>query len=150
MTPMEQAAHERAEYCAGLRGLAELLETHPDIPLPYTGDLSPLSWILASGDDQRAILAAIARALPGKVDKRVRGDAFDLHGSIRGLRVGVIADRDEVCVRKVVGTEQVTRTIPDPSVEVPMVEVTETVDRIEWECTPLLAPPAALTPESTR
>jgi len=131
----------RDEYVTGLRMLADLLDNNPNIPLPYTGreKHTGLLWILH--DDQRATLAAIAKALPGKVEKsvRVKDGAFDLIGQLAGFHVKAIANRDEVCTRVVVGTETITKKVPDPSVTVPEVEVTETVERIDWICTPLLA-----------
>lgn len=132
------APDPRAEYTLGLRMLADLLDTNPDIPLPYHGNGTALLWIIVSEKDQKATLAAIARALPGKVTKDVRDGSFDLKGQLAGLLVQVIAQRDEVCTRVVTGTETVTKTIPDPDVEVPLVEVTETVEQVEWICGPLL------------
>lgn len=133
---------DRVDYIDGLRQLADLLQENPDIPVPYDGSAASINWILLPREDQKGILAAIARALPGKVEKRVRGDAFDLVGRLAGLHVKVIADRDEVCARVVTGTETVTKTIPDPDVKVPLVTVTETVETVEWVCGSLLAPGA--------
>jgi hypothetical protein len=129
----------RADYIAGLRQLADLLEQRDDLPLPYTGTGSELLFILHRNDDQRALLAAFARAFPGRIEKRVRGEDFDLKASLRGLRVQVIADRNEVCERIVTGTDTVTKEVPDPTVQVPLVEVTETVEHVEWVCRPLLS-----------
>lgn len=132
---------DRVDYIDGLRQLADLLQENPEVPLPYTGsdNHGRLNWILVTGDNQRAQLAAIARALPGKVEKGVRGDSFDLKGQLAGLHVQAIADRDEVCTRVVTGTSEVTKTIPDPDVQVPLVTVTETVETVEWVCGSLLA-----------
>ncbi|HET6291734.1 MAG TPA: hypothetical protein VFG33_00115, partial [Kribbella sp.] len=55
------------------------------------------------------------------------------------IEVHVGAYRDQVCERVVTGTREVTKTVPDPSVVVPDVEVTETVEDVEWICGPLLA-----------
>lgn len=130
----------RDGYIAGLRTLADLLDQNPDLPLPYNGSSSALLWIIG-GSDQRATLSAVARAIPGVKTKGVRGDYFDVCGQIEGLRVQVIADRDQVCERVVVGTETVTREVPDP--DVPMVTVTEIVEQVEWRCRPLLSPAVA-------
>lgn len=130
---------DRVDYIDGLRQLADLLAENPDLPLPYHGNGGELLWIIVNDPNQRATLAALARALPGKVKKGVRGDAFDLNGQLAGLRVQVIARRDEVCERRVIGTETVTKSVPDPSVQVPLVEVTETVETVEWVCGSLLA-----------
>lgn len=130
---------DRVDYIDGLRQLADLLQENPELPLPYHGNASELLWIIVCDPNQRATLAAIARALPGKVDKDVRGDAFDLKGNLAGLKVQVVARRDEVCERRVIGTETVTKSVPDPTVVVPLVEVTETVETVEWVCGSLLA-----------
>jgi hypothetical protein len=128
---------DRSQYIAGLRELADLLEQHEELELPYSGYRSAMSVIPA--DNQLEQVAAWARALPGRVEKRVRSGYFDIDGNLAGLKITVIADRDKVCERVVVGTETVTRTVPDPDVEVPLVEVTEQVERVEWRCLPLLA-----------
>lgn len=132
----------RSGYTAGLRALADLLDAHPEIPLPYTGSKhSGLLWILQSEDDQRPILRKLARLLPGLIEKGYRGTDFDLKGSLDGLHLHVIADRDSVCERVVTGTREVTREVPDPVAlaAVPTTVVTETVEDVEWRCAPLLS-----------
>lgn len=130
---------DRAEYTAGLRALADLLEANPHLRLPYYGSTVPLPVIVVSGDDQPRECADWARALPGLVTKDASDDYFSLLGSLRGLRMSVTAYRDRVCTRTVTGTEDVTRRVPDPAVQVPMVEITETVETVVWECEPILA-----------
>lgn len=138
--PADSVADERAEYTAGLRALADLLDASPRLRLPYSGIASPLLVMTMSGGDQRRECADWVRVLQDG-QKSVRGDAFDVQGRLRGLHICVIANRDKVCTRRVVGTEQVTRTVPDPAA--PPVEVTETVERVEWDCQPLLRPVSA-------
>jgi hypothetical protein len=137
---MQPTSEQRSEYVAGLRALADLLETNADVPLPFDGDADEIKWITVTGENQRAVVAAIVRALPGLVQKKPRGDVIDFVGKIHGLRLCVIANRDEVCTRRVVGTREVTKTVPDPSVAVPLVEVTETEEIVEWTCGSLLGP----------
>lgn len=136
----------RAHQIAGIRELADWLESHPDIPIPY--DLSGRSeysnvLIHASGsEDQSAVIAAVARALPGQVTKDVYDNdrMFDITGRLPGgIYVKAIAERVEVCERVVTGTREVTRTIPDPMVTIPTIEVTETVEDVEWRCGSILA-----------
>jgi hypothetical protein len=131
----------RAAYVSGLRKLADILERHPEVELPYTGTNGELTWILTGDSGHKAQQAAIARALPGTVRKGVRGDAFDLRGENDGLGVLVIADRDEVCERVVVGTETVTEERPDPEAlaALPTVTVTEEREVVEWRCGSLLS-----------
>lgn len=140
-------ARTRAEQLDAILELAVWLEANPDIPLPHnlTGD-SEYSYELIHarhGADQKAVLAACARALPGKVTKRVLTNdesLFNLAGQLPGgINIRVIADRDEVCERVVVGTREVTEKVPDPSVDVPLVEVTKTVEDVEWRCAPVLS-----------
>jgi hypothetical protein len=131
--------NDRDEYITGLRQLADILERHDDLPLPYTGTASRLLWIAGLSEDHAELARTFARNIPGVLRKNVRGDVFDLIGDIQGLHVQLIVDRDAVCERVVTGTETVTRQVPDPSVVVPTVEVTEVVEQVEWVCSPLLA-----------
>lgn len=131
----------REEYVAGLRMLADLLEQHDDLPLPYYGVNAEvrLPFYCYTRDQ----IAQFARLLPGRVDKHVDEEyesyGFSLRGALAGLHVDVKAHRNAVCERVVVGTDEVTEQVPDPSVQVPLVEVTKTVERVRWECSPLLA-----------
>lgn len=133
---------DRAGYIAGLRHLADILEEHDDLPLPFTGTKSELLWIESHTDhDQQEVARTFVRAIPGTVTKQVRGDAFDLVGHVDGLSVQMILNRDAVCERVVTGVETVTRTVSDPEAlaAVPTREVTETVETVEWRCAPILA-----------
>ena len=135
---------DRSSYTSGLRALADALDGNPELPLPYDGNLVPISigfHSSAINDDNRAeLLASAARTLmPGRRDKNVDGSYYRIDGTLHGLKVQVWAMRDQVCERVVTGTRQVSREIPDPAVAVPTVTVTETVEDITWECRPLLA-----------
>lgn len=138
-------ADDRAEAIRGIRMLADLLEQNPEVPLPYQlGGGDDISFHFLHGGRERERMAELARLIPGPLTKHVRGskeygDYFDLKGSIAGIRVHLIAFRDAVCERIVTGTREVTKTVPDPTVMVALVEVTETVEDVEWVCGPLLA-----------
>ena len=136
---------DRAGYISGLRKLADLLEDHPEVPLPYQGQdptCSRLSFnFLDVRDDNKAAMAAAARAFPGKLEKGTTADTyFDLRGNLDGLYYELTAYRHAVCERVVTGTQTITRAVPDPSVKVPLVEVTEDVEVVEWRCSPIMAP----------
>lgn len=138
----------RAEQIAGIYELALWLEQNPDVPIPW--DLSGTSehtTIMIHADQgdlgEKAVMAAAARAIPGKVNKATYGpegsELYSITGTIPGgVRVHVVAHRDEVCQRVVTGIREVTKTVPDPMVAVPTIEVTETVEDVEWVCGPLL------------
>ncbi len=138
---------DRTGYISGLRLLADLLESDPDFPLPYTGtETAALHWIVGHGADedaawQKDFLRRFVRAVDGPAQKGYRDDAFDLDGRLDGLHLGVIAQRDAVCERVVIGTREVTREVPDPDAlaAVPTTTVTETVEDVEWVCAPLLS-----------
>lgn len=131
----------RAEQVAGIRELADWLEAHPEVPIPHELTGNDYSYVLImtlSVDDPKATLAAIARALPGDVKKDADSSQFEIEGRVGGINVKAIAQRNEVCERVVVGTREITRTIPDPRVAVPEIEVTETIEDVKWVCTPLM------------
>jgi hypothetical protein len=157
ITPGEAERQKRAAYIDGLRALADILESNPEVPLPWTG-ASEYSEIAISDflhvENPREALAAAARAFRGvKWDKGVREDAtygnyFDLTGRLHGLYVRLTANRDAVCERVVTGTREVTETVKDPEAlaAVPEIEVTRVVEDVQWACGSVLAP--AVTPES--
>jgi hypothetical protein len=147
----------RTAYIAGLREIADFLETHPDVELPYLTSIQTGRWentldVYLTGSGQRAQLAAYGRAL-GKFEKTANsGDRFKIFRRFGGITLVVSAGRDEVCERVVVGTTEVTREVPDPEIlaTVPTITVTEMVDEVRWECRPLLQDVAAahLTPDA--
>lgn len=133
----------RTAVIASLLELAVLLEQNPDLPLPWQLDSGTLDIHLMRSDDPRGELARIVRMLPGEVRKEVWGDKtpyFTAHAKVGSIRLDVTTYRDQVCERVVTGTREVTETVPDPHVVVPLVEVTKTVEDVEWVCGPLMAP----------
>lgn len=148
MSTVQEPTDERAAYIAGLHELADFLSEHPDVPLPhlgtYLGDeyVNALYIYLLAGDDQRARLATIARAM-GTASKSTSEDGarFRVHRRFAGLYLVVTADRDEVCTKTVVGTREVTVQVPDPEAlaAVPKITVTKTVEDVEWRCESLLS-----------
>jgi hypothetical protein len=140
---LDPTAAKRAEYAKGLRALADLLDAHPDLPLPYTGTgLSALNWIEVSADVQRSA-AVFARVMPGTVEKSVSDNAgqFYLDFTLHGLSLRWIASRAEMCERIVVGKREVEIEEPDPEAlaQVPKVKRVEVVEDVEWQCRPVLA-----------
>jgi hypothetical protein len=133
-------SQERAEYIKGLRALADALEQHPELRLPYDGRSTGIS-VFPHGD-QRAELADWARVLPGRKEKTPRNTYFDLHGSFHGLKITVVCQRDEVCERHVVGTREVEVEEPDPAAvaALPKVKRTEILEDVEWICGSILGP----------
>ncbi|MGH9895625.1 MAG: hypothetical protein ACREA0_27310, partial [bacterium] len=120
--------------------LADVLEAHPELKLPYSGsEHSPL--MVMPYEKQREQLAAWARVMPGRKDKKTRDGYYDLIGAFRGLGLQLICDRNEVCEKVVTGVREVTEEVPDPELlaAVPKVLVTKTVEEVEWHCTSLLA-----------
>lgn len=128
----------REEYTAGLRALADLLDANPELHLPWTGTAGTAVQVcVANEDDPQRALAAWAASLPGHKRKDADETFFNLRGQVGAVHVEVFAYRSQVCRRVVTGTQEVTKTIPAP--DAPMVEVTETVETVEWVCEPLLA-----------
>jgi hypothetical protein len=140
ITPAEQRKlDERAALIDGLRQVADFLTEHPEVPRPYHL-MGTEYFIYLYGDDQRAQLVTIARAM-GRSEKRIKGERYQVRRQFAGLTLVAQADRDEVCEKVVTGSTEVTREVPDPELlaTVPKVSVTEVVETVEWRCTPLLA-----------
>jgi hypothetical protein len=132
-----KAQLEATEYAAALRTLADIVEATPEVH--RYNDF--YVWYGSSRGDLAAVTRA-ALAHGATVAKDVDEQSYNVDLKIGPLKVSVLASRRNVCERVVLGTETVTKTVTDPEYvapEVPTVEVTETVERIEWRCTPLLA-----------
>lgn len=135
----------RAGYIQGLRKLADLLEQHPDLPLPYEGSSGAMAFQFLFGPDPKAAMVAASRVLHVRLDKDVveseYGSYFNLRGHLAGLQIRLVAFRDAVCRKVQVGEEEITEEVPDPEAlaAVPTVTVTRTVPKYDWECQPILA-----------
>ncbi len=136
-------ASPRAEFLASLRQIIDWLQAHRDVPAPFHL-LGDKLYIYLHGEDPRAAMAAIARAM-GNADKSIDGDHFELRRRFGVITLVASARRDEVCERVVVGTREVTRRAPDPHAlaALPVVTVTEIVEDVEWVCPPSLLNPDA-------
>lgn len=132
---MTAPTERRAEYVAGLRALADMLETNPHLRLP----LAETFTVFCADKDA---LHAWLRVIPGTKAKRPNDSTGHM---IVGQPRGVFGPhgfhawikRDEVCTRVVTGTREVVEMVPAPGA--PMVEVRKTVEDVEWICEPLLA-----------
>lgn len=149
---MTDATVLAAEQAAGLRKLADMIEQNPEVAEHLGATWDRILVSVSHVDDSKAVMAAFARA--GKAcGVKIRKEYDGTWGSVNldftaNVSLHVYAGREQVCKRVVVGTETVTRKVPDPDAlaSVPEVEVTEEVEVIKWECDSILAPnpPAAL------
>jgi len=150
---MHEAA-ERAAFTSGLRELADWLDEHPDVQLPYLGRYipdcalpslpiylsAPYSW--DTKPDLRTQLANVARAMghanktPGRTD-----NSYMVWRAFGGIALYAQAARDEVCERVVIGTEPFTEEVPDPDALAAVPKIVKTGEReiVEWRCGPLLS-----------
>lgn len=138
MTTTETPLH--IQQAEALRALASFVEANHDLAETMRNAFNKLN---AFSDDP-AMLAQFIKAgkrAGAEATKEVNGNWF--YASLRWgpVVLDVNAHRDAVCERVQVGTETVTKTVPDPEklAEVPEVEVTVSVPIYEWECKPLLA-----------
>lgn len=119
-----------------LRAAADLIDRYPDLPTPmvtaYATGTVEVDWFTSHDEDQPATLRQIRRTIGGTWEKVPSGTYFTLRTEVDGLRLSIIADREQVCEAVVVGQETVTV----PAVEAAP-ERTETRDVIEWRCEPL-------------
>lgn len=126
----------RAAYAAGLRHLADVIESDPDCPYVQ----GPVSLFIHSTDDQAEVAARLRRAFGGgKWEKKEHGSYLTLNGMCAGLPVNLWLDRDAVCERVVTGTREVVEEVPLGEDTRPVETVTRTEDVVEWVCSPLLA-----------
>jgi hypothetical protein len=125
-----------------LRAVADLIDAHPDLPTPtvfaYRDGAVDVAWQLmndeATKDDQRTAAQRILREIGGKWTKSAWDERFDFEQKRdNGLTLQILTHREQVCTRRVVGTETVTI----PAVEAKP-ERTEEREVVEWDCDPVL------------
>lgn len=141
--------YDRDEVIAGMRVLADLLERNPDMPLPHNGSIGELHvHVMQSEPEQvKGSMRQIGRILRHATKRPVQKDTNDLFsqlqarlGGEQGLRVSVLARREQVCTRRVTGKRTVTRVQKDPAAvdALPDTTVEDVEDVVEWDCSPLL------------
>lgn len=128
-------AQQQAE---GLRALADMIEHSPHIRVAY---LDSFNVWCPDDAETMAEIARIGLRHGAKIEKEISGEMYNLAVAFGPVKALALAFRHQVCERVVVGTETVTKTVPDPEklAEVPLVDVTEDVETVEWQCRPLLA-----------
>lgn len=118
------------------RHVASLVEDHDDLPVPFVTSSGLIWWTLYSWDCPGGVPATVAfirRTIGGKWDKREVNNYGSAEMVFSHGRYEIKVQREAVCTRRVVGTETVTK----PAVSLP--ERTETVEIVEWDCSPVLA-----------
>lgn len=147
MTSTELAA--TAKVASHARLIADALASMPpDTPAPTSVDLyefldrPTICWNLSTDKGQRETARAIIRSIGGTWQKVGNSQKYFRFVAERaGVDLEIVADREQVCRRIVTGTREVTKMVPAP--DAPLIEVTETVEDVEWECEPLLAEAAS-------
>lgn len=150
----EQA--KRDAFIDGLRQVADFLDAHPDVKLPYIGghyDIpAPTMPIYVNtwngGEPASQVMAKIARAM-GTAEKHYedRHELFMLVRKFGGISLVAQVDRDELCTKVVVGTREVEVEEPEQAAvqaaiaALPKVKRVEVVEEVRWECHPLLEAP---------
>ena len=140
-----------ASTATRLRLLADMIEGHPDLPLPYISAYSSgtvdVAWYLHINEThdlaaQKTTAAAIVSSLGGQWDKRESGDEFKFTQHSDGIALEVTVARAAVCERVVVGTHEVTvPATPKIPARPATAERTTTVEDVKWVCSSLLAEP---------
>ena len=128
----------RDEYTAGLRELADILDAHPDVPLPFSGRAGedfPLR-IYLFGLSKEDVVTAV-RAFPGPKTKEFSGDYARMGVTLHGLSIVLMPHRETVCTKRVVGTRTVVTPAAPARSATPAHIVKE--DIVEWDCHPFLA-----------
>lgn len=120
----------RQELTAGLRELADWFDAHEEVPLPDEYTTTELAFF---PEDTKEIAAAVMLALK-PCRKDYSETLFMLSRKFGPISTKWYFQRNTVCTRRVVGTEEVAekhlpaRTIPAHTKEV-----------VEWDCEPILS-----------
>jgi hypothetical protein len=108
---------DRDVLIAGLRELADYLESRPAVPAPSFGT------VYAFADAEKHPLAEVARAMGG-FDKTHDGRFLNLVKDFGAFALEVSYESEQVCDRVVVGTEEVPEKVTPAHVR----------EIVEWKC----------------
>lgn len=118
---------ELAEQVAGLRALADFLEAHPDFHSSW--ETVRYASIVQTAPE---FVSLVRQMGPGE-----KGDLAHINKLTftckfgGGVTIEAWVPKEATCQRKVT-QETVTKLVPPADVE--LVEVTETVEKVEWVC----------------
>lgn len=147
----------RQAFTDGLRQIADFLDGHGEVELPYLGAYAEgsgkptLPIYLTGRGSAREDIAVIAKAM-GRATKAAHDGlgTFQVWREFAGLVLMASAQRESVCERIVTGTREIE--VDEPITEVTGTrKVTKVIEDVRWKCSPLLpaleaAEPAAVTP----
>lgn len=136
---------KQREWIDGLRAMADFCEANPEVLSAYPLGLTFFSGIPAEVASPKAHMAYLAR-LMAPCDKAVKDydpEKFQLRKHFGPHDVVKFTARENVCERRVVGTEEVeVEGYTDEAQAVldslPTVTRTETREIVEWICPPSL------------
>lgn len=113
--------------CDDLWALADHLETHPELARRVDRSIHPIQ-VYCFQDDFRDLV----HQLGGDRSKTFSDRYADVSRSFGSITLNLFTDRENVCVARIVGTEEIE--VPDPDAP----KITITRDVIEWDCNPVL------------
>ena len=126
------------ELAYELRQFADFLETHAEeLPRVHV-DIASHVWGYSGENVPESVALAMRAGLKDAdtVEKEYSDTYFRMYLSFGALKYKIVCNRDQVCERKVIGTEMVTERVA-PEGEWTMQTVEK--DVVEWVCNPLLA-----------
>ncbi len=135
---------QQQSWVDGLRAMADFAEAHPEM-LPEYPMAASLFVGLPEGDPKEE-MAKMARVL-APCEKEVpdyETGSFHLVKRFGPHKYTVFTERENVCARKVIGTEDVEVEVYSEEAQaiidtLPKVTQTETREIVEWDCKPLLS-----------
>lgn len=118
-------------FAAGLRALADWYEAHPDMLIPSVDIAS--EWKVFGFDSKEDAASVIAALGSCRKEYTDNGLLYIKRDFGAGVVLSFVFSREQVCRKKVLGTEQIPeRVIPAHEREI-----------VEWECEPILAEESA-------
>ena len=126
------------ELAYELRRFADFLDIHAEELPRVTVDIASHVWGFSGESIPESIALAMRAGLKDAdtVEKEYSDTYFRMYLSFGELKYKIVCNRDQVCERKVVGTEMVTERVAP---EGEWTEQTVEKDVVEWVCNPLLA-----------
>ena len=133
-TETPELSNAQQEWLDSLREMADFLEAHPDLIEPY---LSIICYRFCKGTREEFAKTALQL---GASTKSSDATWFQVARKFGIHTIQVTQPREDICEKKVVGTEEIETEEPDPEAvaALPKVKTVKTVEKVEWVCPPSL------------
>ncbi len=114
-----------------LQSLINLLSAHPELPRPTRVEIGVYDFVKENLEEAQKVAKGL-----GNFTKDIDETFFRLTKTFGKVSIKYVFYRQDICIKRVIGTKKKTIMVPHPDAK--MVEKEVEIEIIEWDCSSLL------------